>query len=159
MAVLKASRKKLRPGDIFTMRFPPVGYLYGRVIEAGMDAGPMGPGSNLVYVYDYVGEEVESLEMLDRNLRRDRLMFGPVFINRLPWSRGYFHTVYWQELREFDRLAGHYFIDPVRNIVRAQDGLEIVPPTDARFGFWGLDSYRSLDARISDELGIPLADD
>ena len=58
MARLTPSRKRLQPGDIFAMHFPTHGYVFGRVIFAALPAGPMGPGSNLIYVYDHAGDSL-----------------------------------------------------------------------------------------------------
>jgi len=91
LRVLKSSNKKPLAGDIFVMQLPDETYLFGRVIGAGLEPphAPM-PLSYLVYVYAHRSKA----EQPSRGaLRCDRLLLPPVFINRMPWTKGYFKTV------------------------------------------------------------------
>ena len=154
MRMLRPSRRKLRPGDVFALK-PGECYLFGRVIYTDMPVGPMGPGSNLIYIYDArANTETPALAALVTN----RLLIPPQIINRLPWSRGYLMTVHHADLQPGDVLLDHCFFDPARRRHVGLDG----KPRDADFepcGSWGLNSFASLDDTISQALGIPLAPD
>lgn len=84
----------------------------------------------------------------------DRLLLPPVFINKMPWTKGYFETVVHVDITSSDRLGQHcfwraaqgIFVDENRNPLPHE-----VPPC----GEWGLASYRLLDDLVSDALGIP----
>ncbi|MGH3713346.1 MAG: immunity 26/phosphotriesterase HocA family protein [Micromonosporaceae bacterium] len=154
MAKLKPSRKKLRPGDVFTMHYPKVGYIFGRVIAADLPFGacPMA-GDNLLYIYDVRSDEPRPPREL---LKPDRLLIPPVFTNRLGWSRGYFQTVDYWPLEEDERPEQFCFEDSLLRRYRTFSGRELPRRTEP-CGFWALDSYFSIDDDISEALGIPLA--
>lgn len=50
LQVLRPSRKKPKPGDVFTMRVADSRYLFGRVIGIDVVAGGF-PGGILIYIY------------------------------------------------------------------------------------------------------------
>jgi hypothetical protein len=84
------SLKPQREGDIFAMLLPDGEYLFGRVIRANLqDEAPM-PTANLVYIYRVRSTRKEPPVA---ELRPDAILLPPVFINRMPWTRGYFETV------------------------------------------------------------------
>lgn len=150
--VLKRSRTKPEVGDVFAMQLPDDQYIFGRVVGAELEPphAPM-PLSYLIYVY--------SLRSTDRQpdlnvLQPDRLLLPPVFINRMPWTKGYFENVAHQGLEEHMLLQQHCFWDAARAryVDEQQNPLpREVPPC----GDWGLSSYRWLDDQVSDALGIP----
>lgn len=153
LQVLKPSRKKPAAGDIFAMRLPDGSHLFGRVIGADLqdfNQAPM-PGSNLIYVYRH---RTKSLRPDIAELIPSQLLLPPVFINRMPWARGYFQTVDQRPLRTEDQLTQYCFWDAARSrfVDERQNPLarEVQPCGD-----WGLSSYRWLDDQISDALGIP----
>lgn len=153
MVVLRPSRKKLRPGDIFVMQYQQVGFLFGRVIRVDIPRGkaPM-PGCNLIYIYD----ERSPMPDLERvRLTPDHLLIPPSFINRLPWSRGYFETIRSAPLLDEDLLQRHCFDASFMKRISFRDleGAELDRPTQP-CGKWGLHSYASLDDEISDALHI-----
>ena len=154
LRVIKRSRKKPEPGDVFAMRVSDGSYLFGRVIESEMPRtrAPM-PGSNLIYVYR---DRSQTPEPVLDDLRPDRLLIPPVFINRKPWTRGYFLTVAHQELTGNDVLPQHCFWDALRKH-HVDEQLNVLPQELSPCGVWGLSSYRSLDDKISDALDIPRA--
>ena len=154
MEVLMPSRKRLWPGDVFVVRYPRAEYLFGRVIKVQLPRGqaPM-PGCNLIYVYSGTSR-IPDPE--GRRLSPHDLLIPPSFINRLPWSRGYFQTIESRPLAESDVLDRHCFYWGKRS---GRD--EFVDDSGAKVaerfepcGFWGLHSYASLDDEISDALGI-----
>ncbi len=151
LQILTPSRKKPQPGDLFTMQLPDGRFLFGRVILADVprDRAPM-PGSYLIYVYDLVSADKRA--PLD-GLSPDHLLLPPVFINRLPWSRGYFESIGHAELRPEDKQPLHCFRDTRGRYLDEQGRL--MDRSLEPCGDWALYSYRLLDDEISDALGIP----
>ncbi|MGD7708308.1 immunity 26/phosphotriesterase HocA family protein [Microlunatus sp. Y2014] len=152
LRVLQASRKKVRPGDVFAMQLPDRTYLFGRVIGADLEPprAPM-PKAYLIYVYQGCSQTIEP--DLDA-LVPDRLLLPPVFINRMPWTKGYFQTVANRDLAEGDLLPQHCFWDALRACY-IDEQQNVLPREVPPCGDWGLSSYRWLDDQISDALGIP----
>lgn len=109
------------------------------------------PGSYLIYVYS---ERSVSLVPDLGVLTTNRLLLPLVFINKMPWTRGYFTTVEHAVLKPTDRLAQHCFWDAARKIY-VDENLNTVPHQTHPCGDWALSSYRWLDDQISDALGIP----
>lgn len=145
------SRKAVRAGDVFTLHLADGRYLFGRVVAADLprEEAPT-PGANLVYVYRAQADE--PTPDLDR-LRPDDLLLPPLFINRLPWSRGYFRTVAHRDLTAADVLPEHCF--------RTVDGLHLDHrgrPTAHRepCGTWGLAGYVTVDRELGRALGLPV---
>lgn len=153
LQVIRPSRKKPLAGDIFAMQLPDDTHIFGRVIDDDITdprRAPM-PGSYLIYVY--------SLRSADRTpdvvaLAPDRLLLPPVFINKMPWSKGYFETVNHDDLRPADFLQQVSYWDAARARFVDQAG-NVVPREVQPAGDWALCSYRWLDDQISDALGIP----
>ena len=148
---LRPSRKKLAPGDIFAMRPPDGRYLFGRVILADLprNRAPM-PRSYLIYVYS-VRSDLKGLN--PDQLTVDRLLLPPMFINRLPWSRGYFETVAHRPLKREDLVQQYCFRRWTGKYVD-ETGKELSSRLEP-CGDWALDSYRTIDDQVSDALGIP----
>ena len=151
LRVLTPSRKKLRSGDVFAMLPPDGAYLFGRVIHADMafPGAPM-PGANLVYVYRHRSpDKSPDIDVL----RPDDLLLSPQFINRMPWTRGYFETVATQPLKPGDLLERHCFRRSNGEFLD-DEGIRMPGPVEP-CGDWSLGSYRTIDDEISDALGIP----
>lgn len=149
--VLKPSRQKPASGDIFALQLPDDQYLFGRVIYADLpsEKAPM-PGSYLIYVYDHLSPEKRPA--LDQ-LTPDHLLLPPIFINRMPWTKGYFEAVDRQTLSDSNLLAQHCFRRWTGDYMDEHG--EILPGPVEPCGDWGLSSYRWLDDQLSDKLGIP----
>jgi hypothetical protein len=153
LRVLKPSRAKLRVGDVFAMLPPDDMFLFGRVILADLPRGraPM-PGANLIYVYRHRSSSKEP----DRAaLDPEGLLLPPLFINRLPWSKGYFETVAHWPLDKDDLLPRHCFRDWTGDYV--DESGERLPGPSEPCGDYGLHSYRTVDDEISDALGLERA--
>jgi Immunity protein 26 len=153
LQVLKPTRKKPQRGDIFVMQVPDDTYLFGRVIDADImdpQRAPM-PGSYLIYVYDTKSQSRRP-DLAD--LTPDGLLLPPVFINKMPWTRGYFETVENATLGPADLLPRVSYWDAARARFVDQDG-NALPREVQPCGDWALSSYRWLDDQISDALGIP----
>ncbi|MDF2050601.1 immunity 26/phosphotriesterase HocA family protein [Arthrobacter sp. Cr_A7] len=151
LRVLKPSRKRPASGDIFALQMPDEKYLFGRVVAADLPStlAPM-PGSYLIYVYDHVSA---AKSLAPGQLTRDCLLLPPVFINRMPWTKGYFETIGTQPLSEKDVLAQHCFRRWTGEYL--DDRGQRLPGPVEPCGDWGLSSYRWLDDQISDKLGFP----
>lgn len=150
--VLKRSTRKPEAGDLFAMQLPDDTFIFGRVVGADLEPplAPM-PLAYLIYVYN-LRSPVKQPD-LDA-LRPDRLLLPPVFINRMPWTKGYFEKVAHQELVAHMRLPQHCFWDAAR--ARFVDERQNPLPREVSpCGDWGLSSYRWLDDQVSDALGIP----
>jgi len=151
--VIKPSRTRPRAGDLFAIRLPDDTHLFGRVIDAEITDShrtPM-PGAYLIYIYSV---RAASMDVDPADLTPDRVLLPPVFINRMPWTKGYFLHVGHRELADGDRLPAVSFWDAARSEFLDEQGRSIgreVQPC----GDWALMSYRWLDDQISDALGIP----
>lgn len=151
---LKPSRQKLREGDVFAMLLPDDRYLFGRVILADLarERAPM-PGANLIYVYRHRSSTNEP----DRGaLHPENLLLPPLYINRLPWSKGFFETVAHWPLEAQDMRSQHCFLSAGRGTYFNEKGEELPGPVEP-VGDWGLHSYRTIDEEISDALGFDRA--
>lgn len=155
LRILKKSRKKPERGDIFVMQLPDNTYLFGRVILAGMprNSAPM-PGANLIYIYSH---RSPTQKIDERELLPARLLVPPAWTNDLGWIRGYFQTIENQPLGDFDVLRQHCFrrvgLWPEPKFVD-ECGKELNHSSEP-CGEWALVSYRWIDDRVSDALGIP----
>ena len=152
LKVLKRSNKKPDRGDIFAMQLPDDSYVFGRVIGAELEPplAPM-PFSYLIYVY---ADRSRSKQPALGTLRPERLLLPPVFINRMPWTKGYFETVQHEQLSGGALLPQYCFWDAAR--ARYVDERQNPLPGESHpCGDWALSSYRWLDDRVSDALGIP----
>ena len=156
LRVLQKSRAVPQRGDLFVMQLPDSQYLFGRVILADvpLDRAPM-PGVNLIYIYDRPSVTTD-LESAD--LRPGRLLIPPVWINRLPWTKGYFKTVGRRDIGKFDVLQQHCFFRTSLSPTKPGD---FVDETGKRLGRksdpcgeWALFSYRWIDDHVSDAMGI-----
>lgn len=153
--VLKPYRGRIKVGDVFIVQMPDNTYVYGRVVEAEIEAAGF-PNSYLVYFYAYRSKKKGLPER--RFLQADQLLLGPVFINRLPWSRGYFEKIGNVPLESGDRLKTECFWDAMTQKhldIRGEPVRRPVKP----YGDYGLSSYRTVDDKLSEALGFPLAPD
>jgi hypothetical protein len=140
------------------MCYPVVDYIFGRVIRVDLPRGqaPMA-GANLIYVYREFSKVPEAR---DAALSKERLLIPPSFINRIPWSRGFFQTVESRPLRAGDVFERHCFDATMFGKVSFVDlDGQIVEEPFEPCGTWGLHSYRSLDDEISNALQIPRISD
>jgi len=152
LRVLKPSRKKPVPGDVFALSPLDGLFLFGRVIRADLprERAPM-PGAYLLYVYRYQADDLQP----DRaELHPGALLLPPLFINQMPWTKGYFQTFDNWSLSGADLVAQHCFLSAGRGRYFDEDFNELPGPIE-QCGDWALKSYRKLDDEVSDALGIP----
>lgn len=152
LRVPKPSRRKPQAGDIFAMRLPDGTYIFGRVMGADLtdfDEAPM-PGSYLIYVYRHRTDRPQP----DRaELVPNSLLLPPVFINKMPWIKGYFETVGHDDLTSSDHVSQYCFWDAGRGVF-VDERHKQLPREVQPCGDWALSSYRWLDDQISDALGM-----
>jgi len=142
-------------GDVFVMLPPDDRYLFGRVVS--VDANPLGVGGAvLIYVYAPRSKDKQTIP----DLSPGHLLVAPIMTNRLPWSRGYFECVEHRVLSSNDTLKVHCFERSWTNPKQYfnEHGARLPGPVEP-VGSWGLDSFRTIDDKISAALGIPRAPD
>jgi hypothetical protein len=157
LRVLKPSRPKLRAGDVFALSPAADRYLFGRVILAGLPQGqaPM-PTANLIYIY--AAEARAPMPVPFGSLVPGNLLLPPQFINRMPWTKGYFQNVSYEALQRVDLLNQHCFWDVTRRVYRDERG-RVLSARSEPCGDWGLGSYRNIDDPVIDALRIVRAPD
>jgi hypothetical protein len=156
--IIAPSRARLRAGDVFAIRPDELGYLFGQVIDP--DTPRFGFPKPVIQTYIYA-PLFATIEVPPREtLRPDALLIPPFGINRLPWSRGYFHVVGHWPLTAGDVLPGHVFVRTLlgKRIYLDEHGHPVSDP-GRPVASWGLSSYRTVDDDISDALGIPRVPD
>lgn len=158
LRVLKPSRKKPRPGDVFALQVADEGFLFGRVISTdakwtlAQGAGP----AVLIYIFR---ERSREKAVPDRAVMRpEHLLVSPIMTNQLPWSRGYFETLANTSLTADDVLPQHCFLSASRGRYYDERGVELPGPSGP-VGDHGLHSFRTIDDQVSDALGVPRAPD
>lgn len=155
----KGTRRKPQVGDVFGMRLPTKGWLFGRVVRADANGSGGGPGDvtrgeMLIYIYENLEQEPRPIPRLDRN----RLLIAPLIINTRPWSGGWFVTLESGEPKPGDVLERHCFEDWVHGgfVDEYQRRLK------GRFepcGETGLASIKLVDDLISERLGLRVIPD
>lgn len=156
LRVLKPSKKKPMPGDVFALQLAGEQFLFGRVISTDAQwtlAESAGPAV-LIYIFR---DRSDDKAVPDRSLLRpERLLVPPIMTNRLPWSRGYFETVANMPLAPGDVLAQHCFLSASRGRYFDEHGTELAGPIEP-VGDHGLHSFRTIDDQVSAALGVPRA--
>ncbi len=138
---------------MFAMLPPDGRYLFGRVVSA--DANPLGVGGALlIYVYGSRSDDKRLIPALSPSC----LLVPPMMTNKLPWSKGYFEFLENRTLLKEDTLKVHCFARTWTNPKQyfTEDGTRLPGPVEP-VGSWGLESFRTIDDKISKALGIPLA--
>ena len=103
MRVLKPSRKRIHPGDIFVLQVKDGEFVFGRVIRTDIEF--LGNNRILIYIYKAFSPEKNSIP----ELKKHRLLLPPMIIDRQPWSKGHFETVANRPLSQSDLLPIHCF--------------------------------------------------
>ncbi len=151
MEVLKRTRKRPDPGDIFVYRIKGMDYGFGRVIRT--DAR-MRPCTNLILIYIYDAFSPRSEEI--PKLRKGRLLLPPkLLLDHGPWGRGHFMTIRKVPLRKADVLKTHCFRDDTYIRERYVDEYEQeLSRRSNPCSLHAASSYVTMDAAISYALGI-----
>ena len=155
---LTASRKEVREGDIFVLRPKGHDFYFGRVIKIGTKVGLLPDDEvwgfdRLIYVYN--AHSPTKLPVPE--LRLADLLIRPLVVNNTGWLRGYFEVVEHRDLEPqdvpsvhcFQSSSGRYLDEMGRSLPRRYEPC----------GNYGIGSFRTVDAVVSDALGIPQAPD
>jgi hypothetical protein len=151
MRVLKKSRKRPRPGDVFALQIQDGQFFFGRVVRLDASIFWM-ENCVLIYVYKAASEDKHRVP----HLSKTELLVPPILTNFLPWSKGYFETVEHRPLEEEDVLEIHCFWSCASRGYYDEYSNRL-PGRLEPCGEHGLDSYRTIDDKISRAQGIPLA--
>lgn len=152
MRILKPTRKKPRPGDVFVLQMPDDMYSFGRVVSTSAMVGGR-IQSQLIYVFKVRSASKNLPERSE--LRSDRLLVPPTMTNLLPWSRGYLETIANLPFESDDILPQHCFYDSFFRKYVDEFGNDLPVPVEP-VGESGLQSFRTMDDAVSKGLGIPL---
>ncbi|RUO50523.1 hypothetical protein CWE21_00005 [Pseudidiomarina aquimaris] len=153
MKVLKKTKQKPLPGDIFSFQILDGKYHWGRVVSVTASVGGF-DDCVLIYLYKTQTEgndEVPSLTTSD-------LLLPPITTNELPWKKGYFKLIENRGGIGPDLLPVHCFYDPLFKRYCNEHG-EVLSQKVEPCGVYGLDSYRTIDDKVSEALGLELAPD
>lgn len=137
------------------MLLPDERYLFGRVINTEARVMSM---VDVILVYIYRARAETPKLPNRRELRSDRLLVPPMMTNRLGWSRGLFETICNLPIEPGDVLDQHCFLDAFTGGYFDEVSNQVSGPVEP-VGDFGLHSFRTMDAAISDALGIELAPD
>lgn len=151
LSVLKKTRRSPGVGDVFVMQPPDGTFIFGRVVRVDATIGPI---KNCILIYVYRARAREKTRVPE--LLRGELLVPPIMTNKLPWSKGYFEFVESKSLGPMDVLPKHCFHDETRGWYFDEYSKRLPGPLDP-VGSWGLDSFRTIDDKVSEALGIPLA--
>jgi hypothetical protein len=153
MKVLKKSKSKPKVGDIFIFQMKNENrYFFGRVICKDAKVGPF-EELILIYIYKSFSEERNRIPELNKN----NLLIPQLMTNGLPWTRGYFETISNQLIDKKDVFEKHCFRD-----IRGRFFDEYNNPYTEAFepcGERGVNSFRTIDDKVSKSLGLPLSEE
>jgi Immunity protein 26 len=151
LKVLKRTRKKPQPGDIFVFQLESFSdrYFFGRVIKTDTKIGNC---SDVILIYIYKTTSTDKLQI--PKLRIDDLMFPPEGINTLPWTRGYFETVRSDEISPSDVYARHCFKSCSKpGLYFDEYGNRLEQPFEP-CGEWGMAGYGTIERHVSQYMAI-----
>jgi hypothetical protein len=156
MRVLRPSREKREPGDVFVYQMPDGLYRFGRLVARDIAVGGFerSPAQHLVYFYRGESATKDVLPDLD-NLD---FLVPPLVVNQKPWTLGYFERVARAPITAGQRLPTHCFRDSLRGRYFDETGSELSSPVEP-CGEWALQSYRTVDDTLSSVLGFDLVPD
>lgn len=108
------------------------------------------PGANLLCIY-----QDQSIHETPQGVQScaTRLPITPLWTNRLGWQKGYFETPDDRPPSYPEVVRHHGYFHAVGKYYADETGKRI-PKRIEPFGSWGLVSYRRIDDKISDAVGI-----
>ena len=154
MNIIKRSRKKVLLGDIFSFQILEGKFHWGRVVSLSANVG----GFNdcvLIYIYKTT---TQSGTTAPSSLSPDDLLLAPIATNELPWRKGYFQSVANQAIKDSDLLDVHCFYDVLFKSY-FDDNAKRLDRAHEPCGTYGLDSYKTIDDKLSEALNIELFPD
>jgi len=155
---LTSVRQEVREGDIFVIRPKGRDFYFGRIIKIGTKVGLLRDDDvrdydRLIYIYNvHSGSKLPVPE-----LRVTNLLIRPLVINNTGWSRGYFEIVEHRNIESQDVPPVYCFEDSPGEYLDEMG--RPLPERVEPCGYWGMGSFRTVDAEVSDALGIPPAPD
>lgn len=149
--VLKKSRQRLEPGDIFVFQMSELSdqYFWGRVIATDTTLGNM---SGVIEIYLY--RTTSGTKLVVPELRVQDLLLPPIGTNTLGWSRGYFEVVASRPLDPADKLSQPCFRDS-RGWYFDEYGKRLSGPTEP-VGVYGLAGIAGIEEQVQVALGLPV---
>jgi hypothetical protein len=151
MEILKPSRRRLKAGDIFVYKVKSHDFGYGRVVrtDALFYDGPR--DAIVLYFYNAFSPIKDRIPELDRR----KLLFPPIFTNRLAWSHGYFESIENRAPNQQEVYDRHCFRDDtyIRPRYFDEDGRRLTKRMEP-CGDYVLASFQTIDYRISEALGV-----
>ena len=160
MIVLKRTRKRPIPGDMFVFKMAqlPDRFYWGRVIKTGTRLGTIEVNDfPMLYIYNVWTPESSPPPL--EQLLPVNLLIPPLATNFRPWTMGYFQPAGNRPLLPGEVLPVHCFkfpgfesryVDEYR--VRLEKRIEPC-------GICGIGSFRTVDDKVSKALGIPRSPD
>ena len=157
LVFMSKSRPTLQAGDVCEFRLLDGPFRFGRVIIPDVKDSPLS-GMNLVYIYTATSDDRDAPPLAEMTL--DRLLVGPLFVNRQGWLRCYFLNVAHTEIGPHDQLDNYCFESTILDHHRYFDlHGQRIPERFEPCGEWGACSHRTVDDIVSEALGLPLAPD
>ncbi len=153
MKVLKKTKQKPMLGDIFSFQILDGKFHWGRVVSLTAKVGGF---DNCVLIYIYKTQTESNDEV--PTLTTSDLLLPPIATNELPWKKGYFKLVDNIELKIDDLLPVHCFKSVLRGTYFDDKGNQLDKAYEP-CGINGLDSYRTIDDKVSEAIGLELAPD
>jgi len=115
------SRKKPKPGDVFTLQVKDNLFYYGKVIKTNINSSNvLLRGWNLIFLYKYSTTCIEN-ERLDL-LSHQELLLPPVITNNKGWYDGYFLTIGNVPVSGEELSLDYGFWDDIRKNYRNEEG-------------------------------------
>lgn len=147
---MKGTRRRPESGDVFCMHLPSGEFLFGivRLANPPRENAPM-PCAYLIYIYDWrsLAPTPDYFKLLPESL-----LIPPLWTNQMPWTKGYFQHIENRPI-PIGAVPRHSCFRVSTGKFVNENGARIERP-DSLCGEWGLVSYRWIDDRISDALGI-----
>jgi hypothetical protein len=152
----KPSRKAVKEGDIFTLKFVTGDYYFGCVVctQAKQHMG-MAKKPFLLYLYNAFSKEKSEIP----DFKKENLLIAPFYGLIQDWTTGYAETVASRPLGADEVFSPHYMFS--RLYKRYYDGFgnEIGPPPpgcQTPVGSEGLGNLATLDLDIREALGMAM---
>jgi hypothetical protein len=149
MQVLRRSRKRLWPGDIFVYRLKDLDFGFGRVIRTRTAVTLYTIPAILVYFYRAFTSEKTTVPPF----RREELLLPPKIVGPELWRMGNFENIARRRLTRADVLPTHCFYESLFDIYVDERGRRLrrrVEPC----GSWALTGYHLVDRLLSEARGI-----
>ncbi|MGB4762207.1 MAG: hypothetical protein WBP12_02510 [Candidatus Saccharimonas sp.] len=148
-----SSRKRGHAGDGFFLEVQGIGFLVGRLLSTDAFWSVGQSGANMVQIFNTV---FNSREEAFRG-RVENLLIAPVLTNNLPWSKGYFQALPEEATTTFATPHMNYHFFHAQTAAYYDHTGRVVPHPEQPVGEFLLDSYLTIDDKVSDALGIERA--